>query len=132
MKLTIESTPDVVTLDGVGYRVWAGVTMSGTKCFVFVHGIAVDDQVDTTEFDDDLFEREPPDGVALLDAAHRVDDLADNCARLNLEDLGLIASYARQLVARNAEKARTEASLWERYRKAGRPYTPPTKGGRRG
>lgn len=36
MKLTIESTPDLATIDGVSVRRWRGVTDTGEACDVYV------------------------------------------------------------------------------------------------
>lgn len=39
--MTIESTPDIVSLMGIEARVWNGVTESGTPCKLFIPTIAV-------------------------------------------------------------------------------------------
>ena len=49
MKILMESTPHVVTVDGIECRIWNGVTESNTQCFIFVHRIAVRDSVDQKE-----------------------------------------------------------------------------------
>jgi hypothetical protein len=58
MKILMEPTDHVVTVDGVECRVWNGVTEKDTQCFVFVHRIAVRNSDDQQEFDD-LFEQWP-------------------------------------------------------------------------
>jgi hypothetical protein len=56
MKILMESSPHIVTVDGVECRVWNGVTEKDTQCFVLVHRIAVRNSDDQKEFDD-LFEK---------------------------------------------------------------------------
>jgi hypothetical protein len=41
MRLQIEPTEIVTTLDGVECRVWNGISEHGAQCFVFVHRIAI-------------------------------------------------------------------------------------------
>ena len=41
MKLALESTPFLVALQGVQYRVWRGLTDDGVACRVFVRLVAV-------------------------------------------------------------------------------------------
>ena len=50
MKLTIESTTKIVTLNGVPSRVWEGHTESGTPVIVFIARVMVADG-HTAEFD---------------------------------------------------------------------------------
>jgi hypothetical protein len=64
MKLMIESTDQLTTMDGVPVRVWRGVTDRGVRCFVFVHRLAVHKDEDATQFDLELKETLPP-GVAM-------------------------------------------------------------------
>jgi hypothetical protein len=65
MKITIESTDEIVTIDGVECRHWKGTTENGTPCEVFVHRIAVRDDAKDA-FDRELREKplqngdEPP------------------------------------------------------------------------
>ncbi len=60
MKLTIEATDQVTSLDGVLARVWHGTTEAGTPCLVFVHRVAVRDDKDQAEFQRELAEQLPP------------------------------------------------------------------------
>lgn len=60
MKITITSTPDIVTVDGVDCRVWQGVTERGTPCVVFVHRVAVHGIQNADEFTRELKETLPP------------------------------------------------------------------------
>jgi hypothetical protein len=50
MKLLMESTDHIVSLDGVECRVWNAVTETNIQCFVFVHLIAVRELEDRSEF----------------------------------------------------------------------------------
>ena len=50
MKILMESTKHVITVDGVECRVWNAVTENDTQCFVFVHRIAVAQIEDRAEF----------------------------------------------------------------------------------
>lgn len=53
MKILMESTEHVVTVDGVECRVWNAVTEKNhTQCFVFVHRIAVRNDADAKEFEE--------------------------------------------------------------------------------
>jgi hypothetical protein len=56
MKILMESTPHIVTVDGVECRVWNAVTDNDIQCFVFVHRIAVHNSDDQREFSD-LFDK---------------------------------------------------------------------------
>lgn len=59
MRLQIESTEKLTTLDGVPVRMWKGVTDQGVECFVFVHRIAAPAE-SAEEFDRQLREELPP------------------------------------------------------------------------
>lgn len=60
MKLTIESTDQLTTIDGVPVRVWKGTTERGVECVVLVHRIAVHKAQDQAQFEAELFEQLPP------------------------------------------------------------------------
>lgn len=60
MKLTIESTEQIVDLESGSARVWNGVTESGIKCAVLVYGVIVHIQDDNTQFEKELQEVESP------------------------------------------------------------------------
>lgn len=71
MRIMIESTDVLTTVNGVLVRLWAGETDDGIPVKVFIALIAVDREEDTTAFDRDLKEvGEPlellPLGAALL------------------------------------------------------------------
>lgn len=66
MKITIESTEQITTVDGVPVRVWNGITERGVPCFVFVHRLAVANAVDQSQFETELAEQLPPGRVVSL------------------------------------------------------------------
>ncbi len=66
MKLTIEATDQVTSLDGVLVRVWHGTTEAGMPCLVFVHRVAVREDKDQAEFQRELAEQLPPGRVVSL------------------------------------------------------------------
>ncbi len=51
MKIMMESTDYVLTVNGVECRVWNAVTENNTQCFVFVHRIAVANEESQEEFE---------------------------------------------------------------------------------
>ena len=65
MKLTLESTGIVTTIDGELARLWEGRTESGIAVKVFIKVIAVVAEEDTTEFERELRERLPPWELAM-------------------------------------------------------------------
>ena len=60
MRITIESTEHLTTIDGVEVRLWEGVTEDGVRCKVFVHRLAVHDDDDSSRFDAELARQLPP------------------------------------------------------------------------
>lgn len=60
MKIQIEATDKLTTIDGVPVRLWEGVTADGTPCKVFVHRVAVREDQDQTQFERELREQLPP------------------------------------------------------------------------
>lgn len=60
MKIQIESTSKVVTLDGVPARIWEGRTDSGIPVHCYVTRIAVDQRSDLVEFERELQEHRAP------------------------------------------------------------------------
>jgi hypothetical protein len=60
MKIAIESTGELTTMDGVLVRHWTGVTERGVRCHVFVRSVAVSDQADSAEFDAELARANEP------------------------------------------------------------------------
>jgi hypothetical protein len=68
MKITIESTTKIVSLDGVQARVWEGHTESGIAVHCFITRIGVQRGLDTSQFERELEEQRPPS--ALIDATY--------------------------------------------------------------
>lgn len=60
MKLLIESTGSIVSVDGVSCRVWKGTTEDGRECLVLVHRIAVPPGTEAFDFGVELDEQAPP------------------------------------------------------------------------
>ena len=65
MRILIESTDQILELNGVPVRVWNGTTESGVACLVFVHRIAVHKDADNEAFERELFEKIPPIQVGI-------------------------------------------------------------------
>lgn len=60
MKITIESTEQIVYLNGVPARVWVGATESGIECHALITRIAVSKEADTSQFERELLEQAAP------------------------------------------------------------------------
>jgi hypothetical protein len=60
MKLTIESSDKVTTIDGVDCRIWEGWTESGTRCVVLVHEVLMAEGEDWERFGAEMREIGPP------------------------------------------------------------------------
>lgn len=60
MKLTIESTHQTVTVNGVPARVWVGKTESGIEVHCLITRVAVHKDADTSQFERELREHAPP------------------------------------------------------------------------
>lgn len=60
MRITIESTEKIVTLNGVPARVWQGETESGIPVHCFVTRIAVEADKDCSQFERELQEHAAP------------------------------------------------------------------------
>jgi hypothetical protein len=60
MRIIIESTTKMVTLNGVPARIWEGKTDSGIPCHAYITRIAVDRGEDSREFDAELQEHRAP------------------------------------------------------------------------
>jgi hypothetical protein len=65
MKLTIESTNRLVTINGVPTRVWEGTSEGGVAVICLVTRIAVAKDADCAQFDRELLEQRPPSVEAL-------------------------------------------------------------------
>jgi hypothetical protein len=67
MKVQLESTDKIVTLNGVPARIWEGTTEGGIPCHAYITRIAVKDGLDASEFERDLKEhRKPSSEVAAI------------------------------------------------------------------
>jgi hypothetical protein len=62
LKIEIEATEKLTSLDGVLCRVWEGKLPTGTPVHVFVHRIAVDesDKAGVAQLERELKEQMPP------------------------------------------------------------------------
>lgn len=60
MRVTLESTSKIVTINGIPSRVWEGYSENGTKCHAFIARIACNASEDAMEFERDLDKCEPP------------------------------------------------------------------------
>ena len=60
MRITLESTDQLTTMNGCPVRVWRGTTAGGVPFLAFVHMLAVDAAADQGEFERELAEQLPP------------------------------------------------------------------------
>lgn len=60
MKIKIESTTKIVTVNGVPARIWEGKTESGISVHCYVTRIAVARDADASEFERELQEHKAP------------------------------------------------------------------------
>jgi hypothetical protein len=60
MRIQIESTTEIVTVNGVEARMWEGATESGVPVIVWIPRIAVRDDQDTRQFEAELQECRVP------------------------------------------------------------------------
>ena len=66
MRIQIEATDVITTIDGVPCRLWRGFTEKGVECKVFIHRIAVHKDADASQFEAELQEMpQPPRHVPL-------------------------------------------------------------------
>ena len=68
MKITIESTSKIVSVNGVQARIWEGHTESGIPVHCFVTRIACPVQEDATQFEAELLAQRAPSPE--IDAAY--------------------------------------------------------------
>lgn len=54
MKITIESTSEIVAMNGVPCRVWKGVTERGSECFAYVYRVGACEDIFQEEFEKEL------------------------------------------------------------------------------
>ncbi len=60
MRIKIESTNKIVTLNGIHARIWEGETETGIKCHCFITRIAAHKDDDLGQFDRELQEHQEP------------------------------------------------------------------------
>lgn len=60
MKVQLENTTKIVTLNGIQCRVWEGQTSSGIPVHAYIPRIAVKEGLDCTEFERELAEQKKP------------------------------------------------------------------------
>lgn len=60
MKLTLENTDKIVELNGVPARIWEGTTESGIPVHCYVTRLAVPNQADHSQFEQELREERMP------------------------------------------------------------------------
>jgi len=60
MKIAIESTAVLTTVDGISVRLWRGTTDSGIPVQVFVRRILVLNGSDVSEFERELLKQDEP------------------------------------------------------------------------
>lgn len=60
MKITIESTSEIVEVNGIPARVWEGQTERGVKVQVLVTRIAVHNSEDASQFEAELKKQHAP------------------------------------------------------------------------
>lgn len=82
MKITIESTPDLVPCRGIECRRWEGITGGGARCHVFVASIGIASGMDAAEFERELLDitaqQHASPGVGTMEAAmQRAETLQD-------------------------------------------------------
>lgn len=67
MKMTIESTDGLVSIDGTEARLWNGITARGIRCHIYVCKIGVHKDESQTEFEQELKEMSAPMEITVLD-----------------------------------------------------------------
>jgi hypothetical protein len=60
VKLTLQSTNQLTSLNGATVRVWKGKTEGGVECIAFIVNLAVERGADSREFERELLETQPP------------------------------------------------------------------------
>jgi hypothetical protein len=65
MTIIIESTSQMIEINGVPARVWEGKTQRGQKVVCAITRIACEESANQAEFQADLREQKPPSDMAL-------------------------------------------------------------------
>lgn len=68
MRILIESTDTVTSIDGVEVRLWRGTTGEGNRVEVYVHRIGTDDPRAQAELERAVSERPRPVELAAIEA----------------------------------------------------------------
>jgi hypothetical protein len=63
VRILIHPTADIVEVDGVECRLWAGKTFGGVPVEVYVRLIQVEDERNLSRFNRELAEQDPPEVV---------------------------------------------------------------------
>lgn len=63
MRMTIQNTSQITTINGVPARIWEGESEGGVKVTCFITRVAVNEKDDTAQFEAELKEFEPPKPV---------------------------------------------------------------------
>lgn len=66
MKLTIESTTRVISVNGVQARVWEGTSEAGVPVYLAVTRVAVPESADQSQFAKELQAHKAPSDAAVL------------------------------------------------------------------
>lgn len=67
MKATIESTEQVITVNGHKARIWEGVTEGGVPFQAVIARVAVHKDADNSQFERELMEHKPKPAVQVYD-----------------------------------------------------------------
>lgn len=70
MKIMIESTDVITTIDGTEVRHWKGTTEGGVECEVFVRYLAVREDRDCSAFEAELRSMPKPSEAKRVDLAN--------------------------------------------------------------
>lgn len=65
MEIQMKATKTITEIDGVPVRLWEGTTAGGVPCKVFVHRVAVHNDDDQSQFENELSEKMPPAAPAV-------------------------------------------------------------------
>lgn len=69
MRITLESTGQLVPIDGVACRVWEGTAAGGVAVTAFMARVSVPIEADASEFERELIEARAPASVAVITPA---------------------------------------------------------------
>jgi hypothetical protein len=66
VKLTVESTTRIISINGVPARVWEGTSEAGVPVYLAVTRVSVPEGADQSEFAKELQAHKPPSDAAVL------------------------------------------------------------------